>query len=44
MTEDTQDLKIGAVLPSSNDDKLCKYYVYEKVTESYIGKTIVPVE
>ena len=32
------------MFPQANDDKLCNYYVYEKVTESNIGKASVPVE
>ena len=39
-----QDLKIRTVFPEANEGKLFKYYVFEKVTESYIGKTNVPVE
>ena len=33
LTAYIQDLKIGTVFPEANDDKLCKYRVYEKVTE-----------
>ena len=36
--------KIGIVFLEANDGKLYKYYVYEQVTESYIGKARVPVE
>ena len=43
LTAYIQDLKIGTVFPEVNDDKLCKYYFYEKVTESSIGKAGVPV-
>ena len=44
LTAYIQDLKIGIVFLEANDDKLYKYYVYEQVTESYIGKARVPVE
>ena len=39
-----QDLEIGTLFPEANYHKLCKFSVYEKVTESYIGKAGVPVE
>ena len=44
LTSYTQDLKIGTVFPEANDDRLCKYHVYEKVTAQYIGRAGVPVE
>ena len=44
LTAYIQDLKIGTAFPEANDDKLCKFYVYEIVSESYIGETGMPVE
>ena len=44
LTQYIHELKTGVTFPEMTDHKLCKYYTYRRVQESYIGKEGKPVE
>ena len=44
LTTYIEELKSGKKFDEITDEKLCKFYVFQTVTESYIGKAGKPVE
>ena len=44
MTEYINRINDGEDFAELNDEKLCKFYYYQRVVESYIGKEGKPVE
>ena len=44
MTENIDSFNKGESFEEANDDKACKFYSYQRVVESYIGKEGKPVK